>query len=404
MKISNLASSVQASPTLGLNDKAKELRALGEPVINLGVGEPKNHAPMSAILASTTKLNSGQMKYVPTSGLPALKKAIIRYTEENYGRLVSPENVIVSTGAKQSLFNIILSVANPDDEVILLTPYWVTYPEIINLARAKPVIVDLKGNTFHPRLEDVEKAVTSKTAAIIVNSPNNPSGVVYSEKFISELVDFCEKKEIYLITDDIYHKLVFDGVEAVPALRYTKKDIESTRVITVNGVSKIYGLTGYRIGWAISNKRMVEVMSNIQVQTTSCASAVSQAGALGALTGSQTIVEDLRLSIQNSREVIMNELSTFSDVKVIKPDGTFYILPDFSAYNKNSLELSNFLLKKALVVCVPGVSFGMEGFLRISFSGSIKGLIEGVERMKWALDPNSPAEIYIGDRKLVRNW
>ncbi|MBW8009852.1 MAG: pyridoxal phosphate-dependent aminotransferase [Chloroflexi bacterium] len=404
MSISNLAKSIQASPTLGLNDKAKELRSRGEPVINLGVGEPKNHAPMSAIMASTTKLNSGQMKYVPTSGLPSLKKAIIRYTEENYGRLVSPENVIVSTGAKQSLFNIILSVANPKDEVILLTPYWVTYPEIIKLARAIPVIVDLKGSTFHPRLEDIEKAVSSKTSAIIVNSPNNPSGVVYSEEFIAELVDFCEKKEIYLITDDIYHKLVFDGVQAVPALRYTKKDIENTRVITVNGVSKIYGLTGYRIGWAISNKRMVEVMSNIQVQTTSCASAVSQAGAEGALTGSQTIVENLRLNIQNNREVIMNELSTFSDINVIKPDGTFYVLPDFSAYNKNSLELSSFLLEKALVVCVPGVSFGMEGFLRISFSGSIKGLIEGVERMKWALDSNSPAEIYIGDRKLVRNW
>jgi aspartate aminotransferase len=359
---------------------------------------------MTAILASTTKLNSGQMKYMPTSGLPSLKKAIISYTEDNYGRTVSPKNVIVSTGAKQSLFNIILSVANPKDEIILLTPYWVTYPEIIKLARATPVVVGLSGSNFNPRLKDIEKAVTSKTTAIIMNSPNNPSGVVYSEEFIAELVDFCEKKEIYLITDDIYHKLIFDGVEAFPALRYTKKDIESTRVITVNGVSKMYGLTGYRIGWVISNKRLVEVMSNIQVQTTSCASVVSQAGAEGALTGSQSNVENLRLSIQNSRDVIMNELSTFSNVKVIKPDGTFYILPDFSAYNKNSVELSSFLLEKALVVCVPGVSFGMEGYLRISFSGSIKALIEGVKRIKWALDPNSPAEIHIGDRKLIRTW
>jgi len=217
-------------------------------------------------------------------------------------------------------------------------------------------------------------------------------------------VDFCERRDIYLIMDDIYHKLVFDGKEAPPAYRYTRKDIENTRVIVVNGVSKLYGMTGFRIGWVIANRRLVEVMTNIQAQTTSCPSVISQKAAEGALTGVQSVVENLRLTIQNNRDVMMQELSTFDGVKVTKPDGTFYCLPDFRAYSQDSVELANFLLKKALVVTVPGKPFGMEGHLRLSFAGSVKDITEGIERIKWALDPNAPNEIYIGDRKMVRDW
>jgi aspartate aminotransferase len=380
------------------------MRERGEPVINMGVGEPKNQAPITAILGSAAKLKTGQMKYVPTDGLPSLKKAIIRYTEENYDRLVAPENVIVSTGAKQSLYNILISIIDPQDEVILLAPFWVSYPEMVKMVYGIPVVVTPEDGTFHQRMEDIEEAVSSYTKAIIVNSPNNPSGVVYEEDFIAELVDFCERKDIYLIMDDIYHKLVFNGRQAAPAYRFTKKDVENTKVIVVNGVSKIYGMTGFRIGWAITNRKMVEVMTNIQAQTTSCASAVSQAAAEGALTGVQSMVETLRLTIQNNRDVIMHELRSFSDVKVIEPEGTFYVLPDFRAYNNNSVELANFLLNKALVVTVPGKDFGMEGHLRLSFSGTVKEIIEAVERLKWALDPKAPNEIYIGDRKLIRDW
>ncbi len=404
MSISQLARSIKESPTLGLNDKANKMRARGEPVINLGIGEPKNHAPITAILASTAKLNTGQMKYVPTDGLLSLKKAVIRYTEENYGRVVAPENVIISTGAKQSLYNTILSIVNPQDEVILLAPYWVSYPEMVKLAYGIPVIVTPEDGTFHQRIQDIEESISSYTRAIIVNSPNNPSGVVYKEEFIAELVELCEERGIYLIFDDIYHKLVFDGHKAVPGLSYTDKDIENTRVITINGISKLYGMTGFRIGWTVTNRKMVEVMTNIQAQTTSCASAISQAAAEGALTGAQNVVENLRLTIQNHRDIILNELRSFTDVKALKPDGTFYVLPDFRAYNKNSAELANYLLEKASVVCVPGAAFGMEGYLRMSFSGPVKGLIEGIERIKWALDPNAPNEIYIGDRKMIRDW
>jgi aspartate aminotransferase len=214
----------------------------------------------------------------------------------------------------------------------------------------------------------------------------------------------CERKGIYLITDDIYHKLVFDDVKAPPAYTFTNLDVDSSKIIVVNGVAKMYGMTGHRIGWTIANRELVKVMANVQSQITSCPPVLSQAAAEGALTGTQSVVENLRLMIQNHREVLMQGLNSFTDIVTVKPEGTFYTFPDFSAYNKNSAQLSDFLLKKALVVTVPGGEFGMEGHLRISFSGAIKDIIEGVKRMKWALDPNAPNEIYIGDRKYIRDW
>jgi len=404
MSVSQLAKSIAESPTLKLNEEARLLREKGEAVIHLGAGEPKNKAPISAILSAAAKLNTGEIKYTPTDGIPSLKKAIIRYTEENYDRIVAPENVIVSAGAKQSVYNVLYSLINPQDEVIILAPYWVSYPEMVKMVYGVPVIVTPEDGSFYPRMEDVMKGVSSYTKAIIVNSPNNPSGVVYPEEFISELVRYCEKKNIYVIMDDIYHKLVFDGKRVPSAFKYTDKDIESTHVIIVNGVSKLYGMTGFRIGWAIANRELVEIMSNVQSQITSCTAVLLQAAAEGALTGLQSAVESLRLTLENNRNVMMQELHSFKGVKVTKPDGTYYCLPDFRAYSNNSLALSELLLKKALVVTVPGKEFGMEGHLRISYAGSIKDVTEGIARIKWALDPTSPTEIYIGERRLVRDW
>jgi len=404
MPISQLASEIKESPTLKLNEAARLLRAKGEPVIHLGAGEPKNKAPVTAVLASAAKLRTGDIKYTPTDGLPSLKQAIIAYTEENYDRKVGPENVIVSNGAKQSIYNILFSIIDPQDEVILLAPYWVSYPEMVRMVYGVPVVVTPEDGSFQPRLEEVEQAVSSYTRAIIVNSPNNPSGVVYSEEFVSGLVDFCEHNDIYLIMDDIYHKLVFDGTEARPGYRYTEKDVENTRVLVVNGVSKLYGLTGARIGWTVANRRLVSVMNNVQSQITSSPSVITQAAAEGALRGMQSVVENLRLSIQNNRDVFLQAMQGFNDVSVRRPDGTFYALVDFRAYSNDSAALAESLLQRALVVTVPGVEFGMEGHLRISYAGATEDIVEGVQRMKWALDPAAPNEIYIGDRRVVRDW
>ncbi len=408
MILSKLASSIVESPTLRLNEEARILREKGESVIHLGIGEPKNKAPITAILASAARLSGGEIKYAPSDGIPSLKKAIIRYTEENYDKVVAPENVIVSAGAKLSLFNILFSILNPQDEVILLAPYWVSYPEMIKMCYGVPVVVTPEDGGFQPRMEDVKRAVGSYTRAIIVNSPNNPSGCMYPESFLAELIEFCEKKGIWVIMDDIYHKLVFDGKTWPSPYKYAKKDLESTMVIVMNGVSKSYGMTGFRIGWVVTNRKLVSVINNIQAATTSCASTVLQSAAEGALTGMQSVVEGLRLTIENNRNVIMQELKTFRDVKCVPPDGTFYCLPDFRAYTPRfggkSVDLSKFLLDKARVVTVPGKEFGMEGHLRLSYAGTVKDVMVGIERIKWALDPNSPNEIYLGDRKMVRDW
>lgn len=409
MTISRLARSIVESPTLRLNEEARLLREKGEPVIHLGIGEPKNKTPIMAILSAAAKLSEGNVKYTPTDGTPSLKKAIIRYTEENYDRSVYPENIIVSAGAKQSIYNILFSILNPQDEVILCAPYWVSYPEMIKMVYGIPVVITPEDGRFHPRLEEIERAVSDNTRAMIINSPNNPSGVIYREDFIASIVELCERKKIYLILDDIYHKLVFDGKRAAPALTYTTKDIDSTMLIVVNGISKLYGMTGFRIGWVVANRNLVETMNKVQAQTTSCTSVVLQAAAEGALTGMQSVIESLRLTIENNRDVLLQELRSFQGIKVTKPEGTFYCLPDFRTYCRSSIaltssELSQFLLKKALVVTVPGRDFGMEGHLRISYAGTVKDITTGIERIKWALDPNSPNEIYMGDRKMVRDW
>jgi aspartate aminotransferase len=404
MSISQLARSIAESPTLSLNEQARLLRERGEAVIHLGIGEPKNKAPIAAILSSAAKLTAGDIKYTPTDGIPSLKKAIIRYTEENYDRVVAPENVIVSGGAKQALYNLLFTLLNPQDEVILLAPYWVSYPEMIKMVYGIPVVVTPEGGGFVPRMEEIERAVSSYTKAIIVNSPNNPSGCVYPPELVAQIVEFCEKKGIYCIMDDIYHKLIFDGKTLTSPFRFTTKDTESTKVIVINGISKLYGMTGFRIGWVVASRTLVQIMTNVQAQTTSCTSLVLQAAAEGALTGIQSHVDTLRLTLENNRNVMMQELGSFTGVKTTKPEGTYYCLPDFRAYNGNSVALSQFLLKRALVVTVPGKEFGMEGYLRLSYATTVKDVKQGVERIKWALDPNSPKELYIGDRKLVRDW
>jgi aspartate aminotransferase len=404
MSVSKLAGSIAESPTLRLNEEAAKLREKGEAVVHLGAGEPKNKAPISAILGAAARLNTGDIKYTPTDGISSLKKAVIRYTEENYDKIVGTDNVIISQGAKQALFNLLYTLVNPQDEVIVLAPYWVSYPEMIKMVYGVPVIVTPEDGKFTPSMKDIEEAVSSYTRAIIVNSPNNPSGAIYPPQLIQQIVEFCEKKGIYLIMDDIYHKLVFDGKTCVSPYKFTMKDIESTKVIVINGISKLYGMTGFRIGWVVAPKQLVAVMTNVQAQTSSCTSVLLQAAAEGALTGLQSAVDTLRLTLENNRNVMIQHLKAFNGIKIIPPDGTYYCLPDFRAYNKNSVELSSFLLKKALVVTVPGKEFGMEGHLRLSYATTVKDVTQGIERIKWALDPTSPNEIYIGERKLVRDW
>jgi aspartate aminotransferase len=404
MGLSQIALSIAESPTLKLAEEARILRSKGEAVINLAIGEPKNKTPEAAIAGAAAVLNQGDVKYSSTDGTPGLKQAIIRYTEANYGRAVTPANIIVSSGAKQSLFNLLYALLDPQDEVVLLAPYWVSYPEITRMCRGVPVVVAAADGGFRPSLAEVERAVTARTKAVLCNSPNNPSGVMYDEGFIEGLVGLCERRGITLVMDDIYHKLVFDGRKAVSAWRFTDRDVEHTKVVLVNGVAKTYGMTGFRIGWAVASRELVAVMTNIQSQTTTCSSTVLQAGAEGALNGDQGVVETLRRTMQEHRDLVMQGLASIPGVRCAMPDGTFYCLPDCSAHDRDSMRLSEFLLKKALVVAVPGREFGMEGHLRLSYAGARWPPPSPAARLKWALDPSSPPEIQIGQRRCVRDW
>jgi aspartate aminotransferase len=404
MSLSQLARTIKESVTLKLNETAALLREKGEPVIHLGGGEPKGKAPMDAVISCTSVLNTGDIRYTPPDGIPALKKAIIRYTEERYNKIISADNVIVSGGAKQAIMVLLHAILDPKDEVIFPAPYWVSYPEMVKLAGGVPVAITPEDGTFHPTLREIAEAVGSYTKAIIINSPNNPSGAMFSKDFIAEIVEFCEKKSLYLIMDDIYNRLVFEGKSAPICYDYVEAPFEQSKLVVINGVSKMYAMTGFRIGWAIANKELVEAMATLQSQQTSGPAAPSQWAAVGALNGVQSSVENLRMTLENNRNVMVDRLRAIDGVQVTKPDGTFYCFPDFSAYMKDSQELANFLLNKVRVVTVPGKEFGFEGHLRLSYCGAIREIMEGLERIQWALDPTSANELYLGDRKLVRDW
>ncbi len=404
MSLSQLAMSISESPTLKLNALAARLREKGEPVIHLGGGEPKSKAPTDAILHCKKLLETGEVRYTPADGIPALKKAIIQYTQEHYHQLVEPDNVVVSGGAKQAIMVALMAILNPLDEVIFPAPYWVSYPEMVRLACGVPVVVTPEDGSFYPTLQEIERAVNPHTKAILLNSPNNPSGAMYSREFIAGVVELSEQRDLYLIMDDIYNRLVFENRTAPLVYDFSKKAPGESKLVVINGVSKMYAMTGFRIGWAVAARALARAMANLQSQQTSGPAAPSQWAALGGLNGDQSSVEELRSTLETNRNVMLESLRALDGVKVTKPDGTFYCFPDFSAYMAGSQELANFLLEKVRVVTVPGKEFGFESHLRLSYCGSAKDVTEGIARIRWALDPNGGHELAVGSQTLVRDW
>ena len=386
MNLSRLALSLGQSATLKLNELANNLKAEGKPVIHLGGGEPEEKIPRGALEESGKMLDAGFVRYTPTSGTAALKKEIAAYTEQYYGVKPGPKNIVVASGAKQAIYNFLVAVVDPGDEVIFPAPYWVSYPEMVKLAYGNPVVVRPREGELLAKAADIEAHITSRTKAILLNSPNNPSGQVYGEDFIRRMVEVCEDRGVYLLMDDIYNRLVFDGLKAPSAFNFSNKPLNESPIVSINGVSKTFSMTGYRIGWSVANEAITQAMIKVQAQVSSCPSALSQAAAAGALREGDAFVENLKAGLQKKRDVMVAELAKLKKVKLHKPQGTVYSFADFSAYEKDSAKLSALLLEKAMVVAVPGVEFGLEGHLRLSYCGAEKDIVEGVSRIRKILD------------------
>lgn len=405
MIISKIGQSISESVTLKLNQTFATLKKQGEPVIHLGGGEPKSKAPVETIKAVENLLETREVRYAPVDGTIEAKQAVINYTEKHYGLKFENDNIVVSGGAKQSLMVALQTVVNPGDEVIFPVPFWVSYPDMIKLCGGNPIQVMPRNlsKSFEPNIDDIKNKINGKTKAIIINSPNNPSGEVYSEDFIRKIVEISEANNIYIIMDDIYHQLIFDGIKKSNPYDFIKTDIENSKIIIINGVSKAYAMTGFRIGWGIANKKVSRVMANIQGHQTSGPSVLCQLAATAAINGNQSPILELRSNLEKHRNLLIDKIKEIPNLKINKPKGTFYSFIDFSYYEKNSTKLSAFLLEKVKVLTMPGVEFGIDGFLRLSFCGSEKDIIEGIERIKWALDKNSPKEITIGNLTLKKD-
>ena len=377
MKISCLAQNLADSPTLRLNARAQQLKAEGKPLIHLAAGEPDFPIPFEASRAVLSKLASGRVRYTPVGGTKEAKEAVIAYTAKHYGKTVKPQEVLISSGAKQSLYNFLVAAVDPGDEVIFPAPYWVSYPAMVKLCGGVPVAVS-PAEGFQPRVEDMASAISPKTRAVILNSPNNPSGEIYSEDFVREISGICSKRGIWLVMDDIYHQLYFGQKPPVSCYEVSP---EHSHLVVINGVSKLYAMTGFRIGWAVADSALISAMAKIQAQTTSCPSELSQAATVGALMGDQDCVSALRKTLEENKTALFAELSGMKKIRLAEPKGTFYCFPDFSAYEPDSAKLCAFLLNEALVAAMPGKDFGMEGHVRLSYCGAKKDIIEGARRI-----------------------
>ncbi|AEH45243.1 aminotransferase class I and II [Thermodesulfatator indicus DSM 15286] len=393
-KLATRVKQLKPSATLAVNAKAKALKAKGIDIINLSAGEPDFDTPEHIKKAAIKAIEEGFTRYTPVAGIPELREAIVNQIAKDYGLTYVPDEVVVTCGAKQALFNLAQALFEPGDEVLILAPYWVSYPPIVELAGATPVIVSSsKENNFEPQTEDIAKAITEKTKGIILNSPSNPTGQIYSRGFLEELAQICQEKGLVIISDDIYDKLRFDGQGPENILTVAPDLREQT--VMVNGVSKTYAMTGWRIGWAVGPQDIIKAVSKIQGQSTSNATSVAQKAALEALTGPQDCVSEMCNSFKRRAKLLYDEINKIPGLSLPEPKGTFYAFVDFSNYYgkkapsgleiKDSLSICEYLLEEAKVATVPGVAFGDDRFLRISFASADEDIKQGISRIADAL-------------------
>jgi aspartate aminotransferase len=392
--ISKRLKSIKPSPTLAIDAKTKVLKQQGIDVINFGVGESDFNTPQNIKNAAITAINSGFTKYCPVSGTIEIKNAIIEKFKRDNNLTYSAEQIIVSSGAKHSLYNLFQSIIDDGDEVIVSAPFWVSYPDMIALAGGKPKIIQTSDKTnFKATSADIEKALTPKTKAIVINSPSNPTGSTYSYAELKAIADICIKNKILIISDEIYEKLIYDNFKFTSIAQVSPQAKELT--IIINGVSKAYAMTGWRIGYTAGQKDIISAMSKIQSQSTSNACSISLKAAVEALNGPQECVETMRREFEKKRDYIVAKLNSIVEITCRKPEGAFYVFPNIKKllgkkFNgtviNTDLEFADYLLNNARIAVVPGSAFGVEGYIRISYATSIENIKSGMDRLETALN------------------
>jgi aspartate aminotransferase len=385
VKLADRVMSLTPSSTLAITAKAKELKAQGIDVIGLGAGEPDFNTPQYILDAAVKSMNEGQTKYTPSSGLPALKTAIIEKFRRDQGIEYTPNEIIVGSGAKHALYTLFQVLLNEDDEVIIPTPYWVSYPEQVKLAGGKPVYIEgAEKNDFKISTEQLKAAITEKTKAIILNSPSNPTGILYTEEELRDLGTVCLEKNILIISDEIYEKLVYGNFKHISIAQLSQELKEQT--IVINGVSKSHSMTGWRIGYAAGNQQIIKAMTNLASHSTSNPTTTAQYAAIAAYNGSQVPAEEMRMAFEDRLETIYDKLVAIPGLTCVKPQGAFYLFPNV----KEAAELTGFnnvdefveaLLVDAKVAVIPGSGFGSPNNIRLSYATSLELLEAAVERI-----------------------
>ena len=389
MFISKKVSQISPSPTLSITAKAKKMQAEGINVIGFGAGEPDFDTPVNIKEAAKIAIDKGFTKYTPTAGTKELKVAICAKFKKDNNLEYSPDEIIVSCGAKHSIFNIVVTLCEEDDEVILPSPYWVSYPEMIKVAGAKAVMLNTtKESGFKITPEQLEKAIRPNTKLLILNSPSNPTGMVYSESELEELSRIITKAGIYCISDEIYEKVIYDQQHV--SIASLGEDIKKMTIV-VNGVSKAYSMTGWRIGYCAGPKEIIQAMSNLQDHSTSNPTSIAQAASVEALTGSQDDLEKMVREFKKRRDFMVDRVNEIIGIHTIRPQGAFYCWVDISGIVKksanvkkilNSMDLTDALLNGAHVAVVPGGVFGDDNYIRLSYATSMENIIEGLNRIE----------------------
>jgi aspartate/methionine/tyrosine aminotransferase len=391
---------VGESATLKISAKAKQLKAEGVDVIDFSIGEPDFPTPQNIKDAGKKAIDANFTKYTANNGIVDLKNAIVKKLADDNGLTYKADEIIVSSGAKNCLFNLCMTLFNPGEEAIIPSPYWVSYPEMVILADGKPVYIPCQEkNGFRMTPQEFAAAITPKTKAVFINSPCNPTGAAYSRDELEGIVKIAVDKNIVIISDEIYEKLIYDGLKftSVPSLSAKAKEL----TVLINGVSKSYSMTGWRIGYAAGSKDLIAGMSKVQSHNTSNACSISQKAAVEALTGSQAEVQNMVTQFEKRRNLGLEKLRNIKGVTCPTPKGAFYFFANFQSYFgtgygedkvNNAFDMAYYLLKDAHVAVVSGEAFGLEGYLRISYATSEKNIETGINRIAESLDKLKPVK------------